>query len=206
MEGVRFLVDGRDGVNHEHVMVSYSTDGAQSWSTPIAVEQLGDRAGTVEHGAITLQVANVLVDLIDELGTARDPRPVLLRLETIVRAHLKAGDFAESLAVVEHLQQLARTTANETLRSAIQESLARLATGETIRALVDVVHRATPEKVVSIQKLAEALGVTARKNLLIALADEKNRSRRRHLFDFIASLGPTIVPDAISLPKSSTMT
>ncbi len=163
-----------------------------------AMEQLGDRAGTVEHGAITLQVANVLVDLIDELGTGRDPRPVLLRLETIVRAHLTAGDFAESLAVVEHLQQLARTTVNETLRSAIQESLARLATGETIRALVDVVHRTTLEKVGAIQKLAEALGIAARKNLLIALADEKNRSRRRHLFDFIASLGPTIVPDAIS--------
>lgn len=163
-----------------------------------AIEPLGDRAGTVEHGAITLQVANVLLDLIDELGTARDPKPVLLRLETIVRAHIAAGDFAESLAVVEHLQQLSRTTANELLRSAIHESLARLATGETIRALVDVVHRATPDKVGAIQKLAEALGVTARKNLLIALADEKNRSRRRHLFDFIASLGKTIVPDAIS--------
>ena len=30
--------DGRDGINHEHVMVSYSTDGGAHWSTPSAIE------------------------------------------------------------------------------------------------------------------------------------------------------------------------
>ena len=36
--------DGRDGLNHEHVMVSYSTNGGTTWSTPTAVESAGDRA------------------------------------------------------------------------------------------------------------------------------------------------------------------
>jgi hypothetical protein len=36
-------VDGRDGLNHEHVMVSYSTNGGTSWSAPRAVESAGDR-------------------------------------------------------------------------------------------------------------------------------------------------------------------
>jgi hypothetical protein len=36
-------VDGRDGLNHEHVMFSNSTDGGASWSTPAAVERPGDR-------------------------------------------------------------------------------------------------------------------------------------------------------------------
>ena len=35
--------DGRDGLNHEHVMISYSTNGGTSWSTPTAVETAGDR-------------------------------------------------------------------------------------------------------------------------------------------------------------------
>jgi len=33
--------DGADGLNNEHVLVSYSTDGGTSWSTPTAIESAG---------------------------------------------------------------------------------------------------------------------------------------------------------------------
>jgi hypothetical protein len=36
-------VDGRDGLNHEHVMFSTSTNGGTTWGTPTAVELGGDR-------------------------------------------------------------------------------------------------------------------------------------------------------------------
>jgi hypothetical protein len=36
-------VDGRDGLNNEHVMFSTSANGGASWATPIAVETAGDR-------------------------------------------------------------------------------------------------------------------------------------------------------------------
>jgi hypothetical protein len=36
-------VDGGDGLENEHVFVSYSTDGGETWSTPLAVERGGDR-------------------------------------------------------------------------------------------------------------------------------------------------------------------
>jgi hypothetical protein len=36
-------VDGRDGVNHEHVLVRFSTDKGATWSAPAAVETTGDR-------------------------------------------------------------------------------------------------------------------------------------------------------------------
>ena len=42
-EIVRTWVDGRDGVNHEHVFVSYSTTGGSTWSAPSATESTGDR-------------------------------------------------------------------------------------------------------------------------------------------------------------------
>lgn len=40
---VRTWVDGRDGGNHEHVFVSSSTDGGDTWSGAAAVETPGDR-------------------------------------------------------------------------------------------------------------------------------------------------------------------
>jgi hypothetical protein len=36
-------VDGVDGLNHEHVMFTTSTDGGADWTTPSAVESAGDR-------------------------------------------------------------------------------------------------------------------------------------------------------------------
>jgi hypothetical protein len=35
--------DGRDGINHEHVMVSVSTNRGSTWSSPRAIESAGDR-------------------------------------------------------------------------------------------------------------------------------------------------------------------
>jgi hypothetical protein len=36
--------DGRDGLNHETSLLSYSTDGTASWSTPVRVSTPGDRS------------------------------------------------------------------------------------------------------------------------------------------------------------------
>jgi hypothetical protein len=42
-EILRTWADGRDGVNHEHVFTSFSTDGGKIWSAPAAAETAGDR-------------------------------------------------------------------------------------------------------------------------------------------------------------------
>jgi hypothetical protein len=42
-EILRSWVDGRDGVNHEHVFTSYSRDGGNTWSAPAAQESSVDR-------------------------------------------------------------------------------------------------------------------------------------------------------------------
>ena len=36
-------VDGRDGLNNEHVMVTYSGNGGATWATPAQIERSGDR-------------------------------------------------------------------------------------------------------------------------------------------------------------------
>jgi hypothetical protein len=35
--------DGADGLNHEHALVQFSTDGGQNWTNPQAIEESGDR-------------------------------------------------------------------------------------------------------------------------------------------------------------------
>jgi hypothetical protein len=40
---LRTWVDGRDGLNNEHVFTSQSADGGKTWSAPIARETPGDR-------------------------------------------------------------------------------------------------------------------------------------------------------------------
>jgi len=164
----------------------------------VGIERLGKRNESIEPPAITRQLTAVLFDLLATMGPSRDPRPIMARIEAAVRANLTAEDYEASLVAVERLQELAKAATSDDLRGAIEETLIRLTTGETIHAFVDMVQKATPDKVASIQKLATALGSAARKNLLMALAEENNRSRRRRLFDFIASLGPSIVPDVVS--------
>ena len=35
--------DGADGLNNEHALVQFSTDGGQNWTNPEAIEESGDR-------------------------------------------------------------------------------------------------------------------------------------------------------------------
>jgi HEAT repeat protein len=159
------------------------------------IDQLGKRVDTVANEALSRQLARTMVDLISILGASRPPQTVLLRLEGLFRSHLSAGHFEEALELLQRLQEIAMATTSDELRHAIHESIGRLATGETIQALIESLHNSPPEKARAIQRLTEVLGGGARRNLLIALSEEGNRSRRRRLFTFIASLGPVIAPE-----------
>jgi hypothetical protein len=168
-----------------------------------STEKLGKRVETVANDALTRQLGRTIVELIATLGSVRAPLNVLTRLERLFRSHLTAGEFDEALEIVHKLQDIASSTVSDELRNSIQESFARLATPDMIRALVESLYTAPPEKTRSIQRLIEMLGGSARRNLLVALTEESNRSRRRKLFDFITSLGPVIVPEVILLLNDS---
>ena len=166
-------------------------------------EPLGKRVETVANDALTRQLGRTIVELLASVGASRPPQAVLTRLESLFRSHLTAGEFEEALELVQRLQDVAASTKNDDLRHDIQDLFGRLATPEMIRALVESLYNAPPEKTRSIQRLIESVGGTARRNLLIALTEESNRSRRRRLFDFIASLGPVIVPEVTGLLNDS---
>lgn len=164
-------------------------------AAPGASEALGKRAETVADDALNRQLGRTIVDLIANLGQTQSPQPILARLENLFRSTLTSGEFDDAYELTQRLNEIATTTTSDELRHAIHESFGRLASPEMIHALIDSLHNAPPEKARVIQRLTEALGAGARRNLLIALTDESNRSRRRRLFDFITSLGPVIVPE-----------
>jgi HEAT repeat protein len=166
-------------------------------------DHLGKRVETVAEDALTRQLGRTMIDLLSNVGAARPPQPILHRAEALFRRHLAMGEFEEALELVQRLQEIAMSTTSDELRHAIHESFGRLATGDTVRALIESLHNSPPEQARAIQRLTEFLGAGARRNLLLALAEESNRSRRRRLFDFIASLGPVIVPEVTSLLSDS---
>jgi hypothetical protein len=92
-------VDGRDGLNHEHVFVTYSQDGGQSWASPASVEQPGDRG---YYSAIAVSPKGTTAYLVynafttsysDDTTSPRNLVGVLLRAD--IAADGTLGSFSE---------------------------------------------------------------------------------------------------------------
>jgi HEAT repeat protein len=163
-----------------------------------AIEKLGSRADTMDHSAIVRQFATMLLLILADVGPSRAPQPVLNRIETIFRSFVNAGDFDDARELTQQLHQIADETTSESLRREVREAIGRFVTAETIHDLIENLQGSPPEKAAAIERLTESLGINLRHNLLVALAEENNRSRRRRLFDFVASLGKEIVPEVVS--------
>lgn len=139
---------------------------------------------------------NVLFDMLQD--RSHKPVSALKRLENVFRGQLQHRNFKDALALVESLNQVEKDASPDHKRD-FDDSIGRLAAGEAIHALIESVHKADPESAKLIHALARALGTNAQKSLLVALAQETSRLRRRRLLDFIATFGSRIVPDVIPM-------
>jgi HEAT repeat protein len=160
------------------------------------IDLLGDRVETVTDEAVSLQLSLSVLALLERYGSARAPDLLLERTESLFRSHLTSGQYAHALSMILELREIAQSGRSEELRKKTSATVTALASEETIRALVQSLHTERTEGAEVIQRLIEAMGATATRSLLLALAEENNRSRRRRLFDFVASLGSVIVPEA----------
>ena len=156
---------------------------------------LGDRLATVADDNADRLLARTLIDLLAKYGEVRDPEPLLRRIETLFRAYVASGEFADAVALIDQMHELALTTTSTGLRTAIEEGLGAVANPETINALITSLIAAPPEKTADLQQLIHRMGTAATRSLLISLAEENNRSRRRKLFDFVVGLGGVVVPE-----------
>lgn len=161
------------------------------------IEKLGSRVETVAPDALDRQLALTVLELLARHGASRPSDALLGRAETIFRSELGAGQIDDALDLVEQIREIGAGSTSETLRNAITASIGRLGTTDVVQSLVDSLANAPPEKAATIRRLLDGLGAAATRNLLLALSEEDNRSRRRRLFDLACSLGPRIVPEVV---------
>lgn len=190
-------VDRFNPDDHKQLLASVSVDIPRfNPQAAAALAQLGDRVDTVADDVALRALGLTLLDLVERQGAAHAPAPVLTRLERVFQAELSAGRYSAALEILKRLQEIALKTQSDQVRNAVEETFTKLASVEAIDALVESIHTAPAQSAPLIHELIEAMGTAATRSLLIALAAEENRSRRRRLFNFVASLGTVIVPDA----------
>jgi hypothetical protein len=160
------------------------------------VAELGDRSASVTADATNRQLQVTLIDLITRYGSGRPIDGILRRLEALFRSQLNGEQFEDAIELIEQLQIAALTTESAALRQGLHDLYERLANQETLEFLMQAILTAEPEKLPTVHRLTDAMGPAAMRGLLIALAGEENRSRRRRLFSFAISFGTIIVPEA----------
>lgn len=159
------------------------------------IEVLGNRVDSVQDAEIDRLLSRTLIDLLMSLGASRDARPLLRRIEALFCSSLSAREFDDARETFERLQEIALSTTSDELRTALDTTFNELANAETTQTLIESLLHAKPEQSATIQKLVEIMGSPAARGLLLALAEEENRSRRRKLFDVVVAIGPVIVPE-----------
>jgi HEAT repeat protein len=183
--------------DHRLLLKTVAVEMPQMQNVAPASEKLGDRVDTIAADAVDRTLAQTLLDLLEKATGSAGGRQLLARIVPVFITQLAAARFDDALEIVQRLQLIGRTSASDDVRNAVDETLARMGSPETLRSLVDSMVNVPPDKTASIQRLTEALGSSATHSLLNALASESSRSRRRKLFDFMASLGPRIVPEVV---------
>jgi len=139
----------------------------------------------------------VLITLLDMIAMSPDVvRPLVLgRLRDIFTRALQANRFTQAIGIIRAVRELAAEPGQAERRAGLDEFVATLADAQTLAALVAASRQPGGPPFVQVQTLVLALGASASRGLLEALAAEPERARRLRLIELAASLGPAIVPE-----------
>src|SRR6266849_2862137 len=108
---------------------------------------------------------------------------------------LPQSRFAQAVGIIRAVRELAADPSLAERRELLDEFLANLADAPTLAALVTASRQPGGPPFVQVQTLVLALGASAARGLLEALAAEQDRGRRLRLIELAASLGAAIVPE-----------
>ena len=157
---------------------------------------LGDRVDSVSDDAVNQQLGRTLIDLLASHGTTRDAQRVIARIVSLFTGYIEAGRFDDALDLARRAQRLKASASGD--GPALFDSLLQQISGEqTLRAIIRSLVTMPADRSAPVAALLDVLGESATRTMLLALAEENNRSRRRRLFDFVAGLGPRIVPQLV---------
>lgn len=167
--------------------------GPLASGTPV---DLGDRVDSLADDVLAEQLASTLLELLERW--VEDPHALVSRLETLFRLFLTRGRLDQATEIVETIRRLAEDPQRPAeARSTLEETLGRMADVDALAALTTSLPQLTEQSLAPARRLVDRLGSIAVRSLLFVLMEEPQRSRRRRVFDVLASLGPAVVPEAI---------
>jgi HEAT repeat protein len=187
-------VDRYNPEDHRALLAQKPTVDLSAISVELAADPDAFGPDTESDDAIERRVVATLLDMT---GNAPDVvRPLVLqRLREIFIHALQANRFAQAIGIIHAIRELAAGPGEAERQPPLGEFVDRLADAQTLAALVAASRQPGGPPFVQVQTLVLALGASAARGLLEALAAEPDRARRLRLIDLAASLGPAIVPE-----------
>ena len=163
------------------------------------IPELGDRLETVTDDALAERMAQTSVELLIRFGGQEGTDRLLARIDGLFRSLLSGGRLELATTLAEELRRIADATARPEMRAQLGETLGRMATSESVAAMLDAFTRGGSASGALARRLLDALGHEGARGFLLALAGEKDKSRRRRILDLLVSLGPVIAEPAREL-------
>ncbi len=123
---------------------------------------------------------------------------IVSRQQRTFRSLLASGRTLTATGMVKAVRDLAASD-DPGVRKAAERCLEAFREGEILAAIVDTLSEVRASSLGATRRLIELLGPQAIRQLFLVLGDETDLSRRRRIFDLLASLGSAVVPPAMSL-------
>jgi hypothetical protein len=187
-------VDRYNPEDHRALLAQKPTIDLDAIAVDLAADPDAFGPDTESDDAIERRVVTTLLDM-----TASSPdvvQPLVLgRLRDMFVRALQVRRFAQAIAMIRAIRELAADPGQAERRGALEEFVEHLADAKTLAALVAASRQPGGPPFVQVQSLVLALGASATHGLLEALAAEPDRARRLRLIELAASLGPAIVPE-----------
>jgi hypothetical protein len=187
-------VDRYNPEDHRALLAQKPTVDLDAIAVDLAADPDAFGPDSESDDAIERRVVTTLLDM-----TASSPdvvQPLVLgRLRDMFVRALQVRRFAQAIAMIRAIRELAADPGQAERRGALEEFVEHLADAKTLAALVAASRQPGGPPFVQVQSLVLALGASATHGLLEALAAEPDRARRLRLIELAASLGPAIVPE-----------
>jgi hypothetical protein len=187
-------VDRYNPEDHRALLAQTPTVDLAAISVELAADPEAFGPDTESDDAIERRVVTTLIDMIAVSPAVVQPL-VFVRLRDIFTRALQANRFAQAIGIIRAVRELAADPGQPERQPRLAEFLERLGDAEILAALVAASRQPGGPPFVQVQTLVLALGASAARGLLEALAAEPDRARRLRLIELAASLGPAIVPE-----------
>jgi hypothetical protein len=187
-------VDRYNPEDHRALLAQKPTVDLAAIAVDVAADPDAFGPDTESDDAIERRIVTTLLDMTTVSPEIVQPL-VLGRLREIYLRALQLSRFTQAIGIIRAARELAADPAQLDRRATLDEFLVGLADAQTLAALVAASRQPGGPPFVQVQTLVLALGASAARGLLEALAEEPDRGRRLRLIELAASLGAAIVPE-----------